>query len=705
VQELAGATNAAQAGERVVGACPLDCPDTCSWVVTVVDGKAADLRGNPDHPFTRGALCVKVNRYLEHAAHPDRLLHPLRRVGAKGEGRFERVTWDEALDEIAERWKAIIARYGGEAIWPYQGTGTIGWIQGVEGPGGARLWNALGASKHLPTICSIAGRVGSAYTVGTACGMDPETFADSKLILLWGTNTLTSGHHLWKYVLEARKKGAYLVAIDPIRTRTAAQADEHLAPIPGTDSALALGLLHVVVSLGAEDRDYIERFTVGWEAFRERILEFPPARVAAITGLAEEQVVALGERLARSRPTGIRATMGIQRHAGGGMTLRTLAAIGGVTGDWQYPGGGLVYSTSGWFGANRAAFQREDLRPHPVRSLVMTRLADTLLEVDDPPVMALLVCGANPVASNPDQNQVRRALSREDLFTVVLEHFATDTVDYADLVLPAAMQTEQADLHDGYGHLYLLWNEPAAAPPGECLPNSEIFRRIAAAMSFDDPGLYVPDEELARQLLDSDHSSVAGITFERLKRESWVRLNYPRPFIPFAEGFPTPSGKLEFYSEKAAADGLDPLPGYTAPREAAEVDSETARRYPLALIAPASHYFMNTIFANHPRLLKQAGGPCIVLHPDDAKARSLVSGEHAVVFNDRGSFVATVEVDDVVRRGVVASTKGYWSKLLGGANINATVAERDSDMGFGAVYHDNRVEVAAAEAGRPKTSE
>jgi anaerobic selenocysteine-containing dehydrogenase len=540
VQELAGATNAAQAGERVVGACPLDCPDTCSWVVTVVDGKAADLRGNPDHPFTRGALCVKVNRYLEHAAHPDRLLHPLRRVGAKGEGRFERVTWDEALDEIAERWKAIIARYGGEAIWPYQGTGTIGWIQGVEGPGGARLWNALGASKHLPTICSIAGRVGSAYTVGTACGMDPETFADSKLILLWGTNTLTSGHHLWKYVLEARKKGAYLVAIDPIRTRTAAQADEHLAPIPGTDSALALGLLHVVVSLGAEDRDYIERFTVGWEAFRERILEFPPARVAAITGLAEEQVVALGERLARSRPTGIRATMGIQRHAGGGMTLRTLAAIGGVTGDWQYPGGGLVYSTSGWFGANRAAFQREDLRPHPVRSLVMTRLADTLLEVDDPPVMALLVCGANPVASNPDQNQVRRALSREDLFTVVLEHFATDTVDYADLVLPAAMQTEQADLHDGYGHLYLLWNEPAAAPPGECLPNSEIFRRIAAAMSFDDPGLCVPDEELARQLLDSDHSSVAGIYLRAAKARELGPTQLPATVHPLRRGLPDP---------------------------------------------------------------------------------------------------------------------------------------------------------------------
>lgn len=687
-------------GEReVLGACPLDCPDTCSWVVTVRDGHATKLRGNRDHPFTRGALCVKVNRYLEHAQDPDRLLYPLRRVGPKGEGRFERISWDDALDEIAERLGQVISKYGGEAIWPYQGTGTIGWIQGVEGPGGARLWNALGASKHLPTICSISGRVGSAYTVGTAVGMDPETFAYSKLILLWGTNTLTSGHHLWKYILEARRKGAHLVAIDPIKTRTAAQADEHLAPVPGTDAALALGLLNVVVTLGAEDRDYLSRCTVGWDAFRSRILEYPPSRVATITGLAEEEVVSLGERLARSRPTGIRATMGIQRHAGGGMTLRTLAAIGGVTGDWRYPGGGLVYSTSGYFGANRPLFERADLRPHPVRSLVMTRLADTLLEAQDPPVMALLVCGANPVASNPDQNEVRRALARDDLFTVVIEHFQTDTADYADIVLPATMQTEHADLHDAYGHLYLLWNEPAVPPPGECLPNSEIFRRLAARMGLEHPALYDSDEELARQLLDSDHPSVAGITLERLKREGSVRLNLPRPFVPFEDGFPTPSGKLEFYSTKAAEDGLDPLAGYTPPAEAGVAGDETTRSHPLALIAPASHYFMNTIFANHAGLLKQAGVPRIVVHPDDAEVRALAAGQQAIVFNERGSFRAEVQVSDAVRPGVVASTKGYWNKLVGGANVNATVAERDSDMGHGAVYHDNRVEVRAAANG------
>ena len=681
---------------HVLGACPLDCPDTCSWVVDVdARGRAAGLRGNRDHPFTRGALCVKVNRYLEQARHPDRLLYPLRRVGAKGEGRFERIGWDEALDEIAERLRDTIAAHGGEAIWPYQGTGTIGWIQGVEGPGGARLWNVLGASKHLPTICSISGRVGSAYAVGTPVGMDPETFVDSKLILLWGTNTLTSGHHLWKYVLEARRRGAHLVAIDPIRTRTAAQADEHLAPIPGTDAALALGLMNIVLGLGAQDRDYIKRFTTGWGAFRRRLQQFPPDRVARITGLPDERIIALGERLARSRPTGIRATMGIQRHAGGGMTLRTLAAIGGVTGDWKYPGGGLVYSTGGYFGANKAAFRRDDLRPYPVRSLVMTRLADTLLDVDDPPVKALIVCGANPVASNPDQNRVREALARDDLFTVAIEHFATDTVDYADIVLPATMQTEHADLHDGYGHLYLLWNEPAIAPPGECLANSEIFRRIAARMGLKEPALYAGDEELARTLLDSDHPSLAGITFERLRREGWVRLNYPRPFVPFADGFPTPSGKLEFYSERAAADGLDPLCGYTPPREAAAVD-RSVTECSLALIAPASHYFMNTMFANNPRLLRKAGRPRIVLHPDDAADRGLSSGDQARVFNARGSFAAEVEVSDAVRPGVVASTKGYWSKLLGGPNINATVDERDSDMGHGAVYHDNRVEVAAA---------
>jgi anaerobic selenocysteine-containing dehydrogenase len=442
---------------KVLGACPLDCPDGCSWVVTVRDGEAVGLRGNPDHPYTRGALCTKVNRWLEHASQPDRILYPLRRAGRKGEGRFERITWDEALEEIAARVGRVVEEHGGEAIWPYWGTGTLGYVQGLEGQAGRRLFNVLGASGHHADICSAAGVAGLTCTIGASGGMDPEDLAHARLIILWGTNPLTSGHHVWKFVQAARRKGAHVAAIDPVRTRTAAQADEHLAPLPGTDAALALGLLNVVVGLGAQDEDFLERHTLGWPQFRARIAEFPPARAAEITGVPEERITALGERIARTRPTAIRATQGLQRHAGGGSTLRTLACLPGVTGDWARLGGGLAFSTSGHVRLDRAALYRDDLRPGGPgfrRVLSMSRLGEGLLEVDGPPVKALFVIAANPAGSTPHQNRVREGLSREDLFTVVLEQFPTDTTDYADIVLPATMQHEHADLHEGYGHLY-----------------------------------------------------------------------------------------------------------------------------------------------------------------------------------------------------------------------------------------------------------
>ena len=679
------------------GACPLDCPDTCSWVVTVRDGEAVALRGDRRHPYTRGALCAKVNRFLDYTRSPDRLLYPQRRIGRKGEGRFARISWDEALDEIARRWSATIERHGPQAIWPYQGTGSMGMLQGVAGCG-RRLWNVLGTSRHAMTICTIAGGFGTGYTLGdNRVGMDPETFGASRLILLWGTNPLTTHHHLWKHVEAARRDGAHVVAIDPIRTRTGEKVDEHLAPIPGTDAALALGLLHVVIALGKEDRDFIAAHTIGWDAFRQRIMEFPPERVAAITGVPRERIVALGERLATTRPTGIRVTMGLQRHAGGGMAVRAITCIPGVTGDWRYPGGGAVYDTRGFFRGNWSALWRDDLRRPGARTLSMTRLGEGLLEVADPPVHALLIYAANPVASVPDQNKVRRGLAREDLFTVVIDHFQTDTADYADLLLPATMQTEHADLHHAYGHLYLAWNEPAVAPPGECLPHSEIFRRLARRLGLTEPCLYDSDEEMARQVLDSGDPGLAGITLERLRREGWARLAVPTPFVPFANGFPSASGKLEFYSARMAEAGLEPVPTYTPPYEAAQRGTDLVRRYPLALVAPASHYLLNTTFANVPDLSARQGPPTIVLHPADAAARGLRDGAVARVHNDRGEFRATVVVSDRVRPGVTAATKGYWPKRVpGGANANATVAERDSDMGGGAVFHDNRVDVTPA---------
>ena len=679
---------------RVLGACALDCPDTCSWIVTVKGGRAVALQGDPAHPFTRGVLCNKVNGYIAYSQSPDRLLHPMRRVGPKGRGDFVRISWEEALDEIAERLGETIHRFGPQAIWPYVGAGSMGLLQGTYAAG-RRLWNALGASHHLVTICTIAGGVGTGYTLGNnRVGMDPETLRFSKLIILWGSNTLSTNHHLWRSISLARQQGARLVVIDPIRTRTADAADAHLAPIPGTDAALALGLLHVILAEGAEDKAFLDQHTLGWEEFRARVLEYPPDRVADICGLPPEAVVDLGKRIAHTRPTGIRLTMGLQRHGGGGMAVRTITCIPGVTGDWRYPGGGAGYDTRGFFGLNWPALYRDDLRRPGTRTLTMTRLGEGLLELGDPPVKALFVYGSNPLASVPHQSKIRRGLERPDLFTVVSEHFRTDTVEYADIVLPATMQLEHADLQIAYGHLYISWNEPAVAPPGECLPSTEMFRRLARRLGLDIPCLYDSDDELARQVLGSGHPSLRGITLERLKERGWMRLDYPEPFTPFAAGFPTPSGRLEFRSERMGTAGLDPLAGYTPPYEAAQRDTPLAARYPLALIAGADHYFLNSLFANVADQLRRSGPPLLRIHPADAAPRGLETGHEARVFNDRGAFVARIELTDRVRRGVVASTKGRWPRFMkGGATVNATVDERDSDMGGGAVFHDNRVEI------------
>ena len=680
--------------ERIRGACPLDCPDTCSWIVTVKDGKAIDLRGDPDHPYTRGSLCNKVAGYLDYSRSSDRLLYPMRRTGAKGSGEFVRISWKEALDEIATRLQHVISTHGGEAIWPFVGTGGMGLIQGAYGAG-RRLWNVLGASRHVQTICTIAGGFGTGYTLGhNRVGMDPETFQYSKLILIWGANVLTTHPHLWRQVLEARRRGATVIAIDPIRTRTAGSCDLHLAPVPGTDAALALGLLHVVLGEGKEDRGFIDDHTLGWDAFRERILEFPPSRVADITGLPVDAIVDLGKRLAHTRPTGIRIGIGLQRHGGGGMAVRTISCIPGVTGDWRYPGGGVHYDTRGFYGIDWAALWRDDLCPRPVRTLHMTRLGEGLLEVDNPPVKALVVYASNPAASVPHQTKVVRGLARNDLFTVVIEHYQTDTTRFADILLPAAMQIEQSDLLIAYGHMYIAWNAPGVAPAGESLPTTEIFRRLARKMGVEEPAVYDGDDAIARQVLGSGHPSLEGITLEALKERGSIRLNYPDPFVPFAANFPTPSGRLEFVSDRMAQAGLDPVAGYTPPYEAAQRGTALADAYPLALVTPADHFFLNSIFANVPRQQLRAGAPTLLIHPDDAAHRRIAAGDEVRVGNARGSFVAVAGVSDHVRPGVVATPKGRWprdSKL--GTTVNATVDERDSDMGGGAVYHDNRVQV------------
>ncbi len=685
----------------VRGACPLDCPDTCSWVVTVEGGRAVDLRGDREHPFTRGALCGKVDHYLDALHDPERLLYPLRRVGRKGEGRFERIGWDEAIELVADGLRWAMAEHGPESVLPYYYAGTMGKIQGwTMGP---RLFAALGASRLGTTICTAAASEGLRTTLGGPVGFDPEDLAHARLVLLWGVNPLSTNVHQWRFVLQAREQGAHVVAIDPIRTDTARRCDEHLAPLPGTDAALALGLMRAVLDAGAADRDWLERYTVGWPALEERLAEWPVERAAAVCGLDERTVRELGDRLASSRPTAIRLGLGLQRHGGAAAAIRAICAIPAVTGDWRYPGGGALCVTAGHFPVDtqRVAYPA-DLPMPAARTINMSRLGEALTELESPPVAALVVFDSNPAAVVPNHHRVREGLARDDLFTVVIEQRPTDTTDYADVVLPATMQLEHADLHTAYGHLYLSWNEPAVAPPGECLPNTEIFRRLARALGLDHPRLHESDEDVARHLLDTPGCRALGITLERLREHGWLRAaDFERGTAPFAEGgFPTPSGKVELVSESLAASGHDPLVGYVPPHEV--VDDDLARRYPLVLVAPASRFFVNSTFASLPWHRRKAGPPRVHVHPLDAAARGIETGDEVRVWNDRGAFVAEALVDEAARPGVAFTYKVQWAKLSkGGVNVNATTPERDTDLGGGPTFHDNRVEVELVQAAAP----
>ena len=691
----------AESDTRVVrGGCPHDCPDACSTLVTVERGRATRIAGDPDHPFTNGFLCAKVNRYIERTYHRDRLLHPLRRVGKKGTGSFVRVSWDEAIGEIAERLREIAGSSDGpQAILPYSYAGTMGLVQGASMD--RRFFHLLGASKLDRTICSMPGTVGMRMTVGANIGADGEGLPQSDLVLLWGTNTLTANPHLWPFVLEARKNGARILGIDPIRTRTIEQCDEWLAIRPGTDAALALAMMHVLFDEGLEDRDYLERYTLGADQLRERVREYPPERVAPITGLPAERIRELGREFGRARSAFIRVNYGLQRHFGGGMAVRTIACLPAVTGHWRKAGGGVQLSTSGTFQYNNAALQRLDLSP-PTRTINMIRLGDALGNSDagvgGPPVRALVVYNSNPAAVAPDRNAVVRGLMREDLFTVVLEHFQTDTADYADIVLPATTQLEHWDLHYSYGHLYATLNQPAIEPLGEAKPNTEIFRLIARRMGLTDPVLADDDVTIIKQALDTTHERMRGVTFDELRERGWMRLNVPRPFVPYAEGnFPTPSGKCEFLSARLTEMGIDPLPTYTPPLELPETAPELAARFPLVLISSPRHYFLNSTFVNIESLRKNAEPEC-VLHVADAERRGIAAGARVVVFNARGEFTAVARVGNQVREGVVWAPSIWWAKLApDGTNANATTSQRETDMGGGPVLYDNLVEVALAD--------
>jgi anaerobic selenocysteine-containing dehydrogenase len=683
----------------VRGACPHDCPDTCALITTVEDGRAVRIQGDPDHPFTQGFLCAKVNRYLERTYHPDRLTHPLKRIGPKGSGWFERISWDEAFAGIARTLRRVIDEHGAQSILPYSYAGTMGYLQGESMD--RRFFHTLGASKLDRTICSTAGAAGMRMTVGANIGADGESIPGCDLILLWGTNTLTSNPHLWPFVLRARENGASIICIDPIRTRTAQQCDEWIPIRPGTDAALALGIMHVVFAENLQDDDYLARHTLGADQLRARVAEWTPARAAATTGIPQAAIESLGRRYGSARNAFIRINYGLQRHAGGGMAVRTIACLPAITGHWRHAGGGLQLSTSKNFQFNVARLHRQDLSP-PVRVINMIRLGDALTLPDagvgGPPVKALVVYNSNPAAVAPDLTAVRRGLARDDLFTVVLEHFQTDTADWADYVLPATTQLEHWDVHLAYGHHYATLNRPAIAPIGEALPNTEIFRRLARAMGLEQESLADDDLSLIRQALDSPQRNMQGVTLETLLERGWVRLNLPVPYAPFADGgFPTPSGKCEFYSERLAQMGVDPLPTYIPPHESVERDPDLVRRWPLTLISSPAHQFLNSTFVNVDKLRRSVGRPECILHPDDAAPRDIHDGDEVEIRNDRGAFKVVARVEDGIRRGVVWAPSVWWTKLApDGQNANATTSQRETDLGGGPTFYDNQVDVSRA---------
>jgi anaerobic selenocysteine-containing dehydrogenase len=672
--------------ERTVrGACPHDCPDTCSLITTVVDTKAVRVAGNPAHRHTDGALCTKVSRYTERTYHPERILHPLRRVGPKGSGQFEPVDWDTALSDIARRLKDIAAR-DPQAIQPYSYAGTMGQVQG-EGMA-ARFFHRLGAAHLDRTICAAAGGEALVQTLGGKLGMKVEFFAEAKLIIIWGSNSIASNLHFWRLAQQAKRDGARLVCIDPRRSETADKCHDHIALRPGTDAALALALMHELIVNDWLDHHYIAQHTMGWEALRERALQWPPERAAEVCGVPVQQIIDLARAYGTTKPAAIRLNYGMQRVRGGGNAVRAVACLPALTGAWRHRAGGLLLSASGHFPVNRAALHRPDLLAgRTPRMINMSTIGDDLLREASPgfgpKIEALIVYNSNPVAVAPESGRVVKGFEREDLFTVVLEHFQTDTADYADYILPATTQLEHWDIHTSYGHTDVLLNRPAIAPLGESRSNTDIFRALAARMGFDEPCFADDDETLCRTAFG------AVVSFDQLLEHGFATL--PLPEAPFAQGgFPTASGRCEFFSAALAEQGQDGVPDHLPNFETAGSDPH----HPLAMISPPARNFLNSSFVNVKSLRDIEGEPLLEMHADDAEARGIQSGDVVRIFNGRGEYRCKAKVSARARPGVVNGLGIWWRKLgLDGTNVNQLTSQRLTDMGRGPVFYDCLVEV------------
>ncbi len=687
----------------VYGACPHDCPDACGVLITVEDGRATRIQGDPNHPVTRGFLCAKVTKYLDRVYSPDRVLYPMRRTKAKGQSKggaadFTRIGWDEALDEISVRLKKTADEFGPESILPYSYGGTLALLNNT---GMAhRFFHRLGASQLNRTICATAGGDALITVLGRKMGTEPEQFRNSKYIIAWGANIHGNNIHLWPFIEEARRQGAKLVVIDPYKTRTAQCADWYLPINPGTDVALALGMMHVIINENLYDADYVSQHTLGFEELRQRVQEYPPERVAQWTGLSSADIVKLAREYATVRPAVVRVNYGVQRSQNGGMAVRAIAMLPCITGSWKEVGGGLQLSTSGSYPLNKPSVERPDLMlksplGRNARVVNMSELGKALTQLNDPPVKAIFVYNSNPAVVAPNHNDVIKGFLRPDLFTVVHEQFFTDTTDYADIVLPATTFFEHKDLQTAYGHIHLQISNQAIAPLGECKSNTDLFRELAQRMGFADPCF----SETVDEMIDGALSPAAqkgwleGITRERLEKEGHIRLKVGEgPFLPFAQGgFPTLSGKAELYSESLAAKGLDPIASFVAPEESRH--TELAKRHPLELLSRKADNFLNTTFANVSSLQPMEQPEMLEMTSEDASGRGIHEGDWVRVFNDRGEVRLRAHVNGSVQRGVVAARLN-WARLApDGKSINALTSETLTDIGAGPSLYSCLVEV------------
>ena len=705
---------------RVVrGACPQDCPDTCAFLYHVEDGKLVEVTGDPEHPMTRGGLCVKLKNFAEHHYNPDRLLHPMKRVGPKGSGQFEQITWDEALTEIKTRWTEIIAQYGAQAIMPHAYLGHQGTLNGLTA--GDAFFNRLGSTVAEKTYCESGSSTAWIMTVGPTGGLDVESLAYSKYIIVWGMNMLNTNLHAWPFILEARKKrGAKVVVIDPVRTRTAKQADWHIPIKPGTDAALALGMMNVIIADGLVDQDYVDKYTVGFDELKVRAAEFPPERVEKITGIPAADIRTLAREYATSQPSAIRQGVAVERSPGGGDAIRAITCLPALVGAWRHVGGGTVEMPIWEFPFKFDFICRPDwIKPgtRVVNELDLGEALTGALQLD-PPIKSLFVYNSNPISQAPNAGQIVEGLRRDDLFTVVSELFLTDTARYADILLPATMQAEQYDLMVTWGHLYVMLNQPAIPAPGECVPNIELFRRLAKTMGFDDEYWSFSDDEMLMRCYDWASPQMQGITLDLLKEKGYMRLNVglPDKRAPHAEGgFKTPSGKCEFKSSMAAngdfvvpvwrsgyeamqpGTPVDPVPNYIPSQEAPAANPTLAGRYPLNMVSPKPHAFLNTQYGNEPLQQRRQGEQLIVINPSDAAKRQIEHGTYVRVFNDRGSFEARAELSEDVMIGLLMTNVGHWpGHNRTGTAVNSTTPPRHANLGKAGTYSDNLVEVARA---------